>query len=68
MRGGATPAAPRLCSAGARGGSPVMPARHRTTSTQRAICQEAREMAAHIEREGLAAAGADRMTVRLVTA
>jgi hypothetical protein len=33
-----------------------------------AICQEARELAAHIEREGLAAAGADRMTVRLVTA
>ena len=30
------------------------------------ICQTAREMAARIEREGLAAAGADRMTVRLV--
>ena len=33
-----------------------------------AICREAREMAARIEREGLAAAGADRMTVRLVAA
>jgi uncharacterized protein len=32
------------------------------------ICQAAREMAARIEREGLAAAGADRMTVRLVAA
>jgi len=28
----------------------------------------ARDMAARIEREGLAAAGADRLTVRLVTA
>ena len=33
-----------------------------------AICQAAREMAARIEREGVAAAGADAMTVRLVTA
>ena len=33
-----------------------------------AICREAREMAARIEREGLAAAGADSMTVRLVAA
>ena len=32
------------------------------------IAQEAREMAARIETEGLAAADADRMTVRLVTA
>jgi uncharacterized protein len=32
-----------------------------------AICQAAREMAGRIEREGLAAAGADWMTVRLVT-
>jgi hypothetical protein len=32
------------------------------------ICQEARGMAARIEREGLAAAGANRMTVRLVSA
>ena len=32
------------------------------------ICQVARDMAARIEREGLAAAGADRLTVRLVTA
>jgi hypothetical protein len=32
------------------------------------ICQEAREMAARIERGGLAAAGADGMTVRLVAA
>ena len=32
------------------------------------ICQEARGMAARIERAGLAAAGADRMTVRLVSA
>ena len=31
------------------------------------IAQEAREMAARIETEGLAAAGADRMIVRLVT-
>ena len=68
MRGGATPAAPRLCSAGARGGSPVMPGSAPHDIDAGAICQEAREMAAHIEREGLAAAGADRMTVRLVTA
>jgi hypothetical protein len=33
-----------------------------------AICREVREMAARIEREGLAAAGADRMTVRLIAA
>jgi len=32
------------------------------------ICQAAREMAARIEREGLDAAGADRMTMRLVAA
>jgi predicted metal-dependent hydrolase len=32
------------------------------------ICQVARDMAARIEREGLAATGADRLTVRLVTA
>jgi len=32
------------------------------------VCQVAREMAARIEREGLAAAGAGTMTVRLVTA
>jgi uncharacterized protein len=32
------------------------------------IAQEARGIAARIEREGLAAAGADRMTVRLVSA
>jgi hypothetical protein len=31
------------------------------------VCQVAREMAARIETEGLAAAGAGRMTVRLVT-
>jgi uncharacterized protein len=32
-----------------------------------AICQQTQEMAARIEREGLAAAGADTMTMRLVT-
>ena len=32
------------------------------------ICQAAREMAARIERDGLAAAGAGKMTVRLVAA